>query len=140
MRLLLEFCCYAYGVSLRFYPRELQNAFGREIRELFRQQTSDAWAQQGWSGLAPVLWCAAKEFFSEAVVFRVGSPEVIAGASSLVCTSAMFGCLLWALGNPLAVKAVGDRLHQILWDGGRPAVSNPRHAARRAAPDQASVR
>jgi hypothetical protein len=124
MNILLRFCWCAYDLSMNLYPKGLRESFGCEISELFRQQTLDAWAQGSWSMLLAAIWYAAKDLFTEALPARVGSTAVMAGASSLVCTSATFWCLLWALGNPLAVKAVGDRIHQILWRGDVP-VSRP---------------
>ena len=115
MLTLLRLCWRAYDFSLRFYPMSLSETFGVDMSEAFRQQTLDAWEAGGWFMLLRALRCAVTELFTEALPARAGSPEVIAGAGSLVCTSAVFWCLLWALRNPLAVKALGDRLPRILW-------------------------
>lgn len=114
---LLTFCWRAYDFSLRFYPASLSEAFGTDMSDAFRQQTLDAWKEGGWFMLLRVLYSAIRELFTEALPARAGSPEAIASAGSLVCTSAVFWCLLWALRNPLAVKALGDRLPRILWGG-----------------------
>jgi hypothetical protein len=103
--------------SLRCYPVSLSGAFGADMSEAFRQQTLDAWEEGGWFMLLPVLIRAIAELFTEALPARAGSREAIAGAGSLVCTSAVFWGLLWALRNPLAVKALGDRLPRLLWGG-----------------------
>ena len=113
----LKLCWRAYDVSLRFYPAGLREAFGADMSEVFRQQTSDAWADRGLFTLARVLGCAIKELFTEAFLVRAGSPEAIAGASSLVCTAAVFWCLMWAFQNPLGLKALEHRLDRVLWGG-----------------------
>jgi hypothetical protein len=117
MPALLTLCWRAYDVSLRFYPVELREAFGDDMRDVFRQQTRDAWTDGGWRLLARVLWCAIRELFTEALPIRAGSPVAVAGVSSLVCTSAVFWCLLWAFQNPLAARAVECRLERLLWGG-----------------------
>ena len=80
------------------------------MREVFRQQTVDAWQDRRWRTLLPVLWCATSEVFTKALPARAASPALLASASSLVFTTAMFWCLLWALTHPLAVKAAERRL------------------------------
>jgi len=117
IRTFLEFSWRAYEAALRCYPPDLRADFGADMSDAFRQQTLDAWAEGGWWMLLPVIGCAVKELFTVAVPARMGSTAVIAGASSLVSTSTVFCCLLWTLENPLAVKALGNRLHQILWGG-----------------------
>ena len=105
MMLLLKLCWRVYDLSVRFYPAALRDSFGSDMSEIFRCQTLEAWTKRRWAGLLPVLWCGAKEFFTEGVCPRSSSPAVVSGATSLVFTSVTFGCLLWALQNPLAVKA-----------------------------------
>ena len=117
MHTLLRLCWRAYDFSLRCYPASLTKAFGADMSEAFRQQTLDAWEEGQWILLLRVLYCAIAELFTEAIPARAASPEAIAGAGSLVCTSAVFWGLLWALRNPLAVKALGDRLPRMLWGG-----------------------
>lgn len=94
------------------------------MSEIFHCQTLEAWTEQGWAGLLPVIWCGAKEFIAEGVCPRASSPAVVSGAASLLFTSVTFGCMLWTLENPLAVKALGDRLHQVVWESGRAGVSS----------------
>jgi len=106
----LHLCWRAYDLTLRVYPRELREEFGCEMSHLFHHQTLEAWVNGGWRALLPVLWCASTEFWTEGLLFRMRSPEVIAAASSLVCTWVAFTVLLWALANPLGVKAIGDRI------------------------------
>src|SRR5260370_33923446 len=110
MLMLLRLCWRAYDLSLRFYPAALCDSFGAEMSEIFRCQTLEAWTEQGWAGLLPVVWCGAKEFFSEGVCPRASSPAVVSGATSLLFTSVTFGGLLWAFVDRLGVKAFGDRL------------------------------
>jgi len=117
MPALLRLCWRAYDVSLRLYPVALREAFGADMSDVFRQQTCDAWTEGGLCLLARVVWCAIGELFTEALPIRAGSPVAIAGASSFVCTSAVFWCLLWAFQNPLAVKALEHRLDRILSGG-----------------------
>jgi hypothetical protein len=115
--MLLRFCWWAHDISLLCYPAALREDFGAEMSDVFRQQTLDAWAEGRWRRLVAVIWYAVRELFTEGLPALIGSQEVIAGASSLVCTSATFWCLLWALANPLAVKAAGDRIQHLLWHG-----------------------
>src|SRR5690242_817413 len=119
MLMLLRFCWSAYDFSLCCYPPALREDFGEEMSVVFRQQTLDAWMEGGWRTLAIVIWYAVRELFTEALPAQVRSPRAIAGASSLVCTSAMFWCLLWALSNPLGLKAAGDRIQHLFWHGSR---------------------
>jgi hypothetical protein len=102
MPTLLRFCWRAYDLSLRFYPAALRETFGADMSCVFRQQTVDAWAEGGLSMVLRVIGCCFRELFTEALPARAGSPVVVAGASSFVCTSAVYWCLLWALQNPLA--------------------------------------
>jgi hypothetical protein len=129
MTTLLSFCWRAYDFTLYFYPADLREGFGSEMSEVFRQQTLHAWTERRWGMLLAVIWYAARELFTEALPARASSPAVVAGASSLVCTSATFWCLLWALGNPLAVKAFGDRLNQALRSGSSAAPVSRAHRA-----------
>jgi hypothetical protein len=131
MTFLLKLCWRAYDASLRFYPPALRAGYGFEMSELFRQQTTDALAEGGWPLLLAVIWCAVKELFTEALPARMGSPALIAGAMSLVCTSTTFLCLLWALENPLAVKALGDRVHDKVWHSSTPTVARNHRPAHR---------
>jgi hypothetical protein len=112
MNLPLRICWRAYDLSLRLYPAKLRDAFGSEMGEIFRCQTLDAWTERGWAGLLPVVWCGAKEMLTEGVWPLASSPAVLSAATSLVFTSLTFVCLLWALENPLGVKALGDRIQR----------------------------
>src|SRR5579871_4722874 len=133
MMLLLRLFCHVYDLTIRLYPAALAGTYGSEMREIFRQQTSDAWRDHGWTGLLPVLWCGFQEFLTEAIAPRACSTAVMSGATSLVLTSLTFGSLLWALENPLPLKALGDRLPQAIWDNGRRAPSPfHRHPSRPA--------
>ena len=114
MQVLLRCCWRVYDVSLCVYPLALRESFGADMSEAFRQQTLDAWREGGWPVLLRVLSCAVEELVTEAFPARAGSPAVIAGVSSIVGNSAIFWCLLWAFQNPLAFKALGDRVHRIL--------------------------
>jgi hypothetical protein len=129
MMVLLMLCWRVYDLTLRFYPSGLCDGFGSEMSEIFRRQTLEAWIEDGWAGLRPVVWCATKEFFAEAIGPRARSAAVVSGATSLVFTSLTFVCLLWALNNPLAVKAVEARMQHELFDSGRTsAPSSGRHS------------
>lgn len=117
MLTLLRLCWRVYDFSLYFYPAELRETFGSDMSEVFRLQTVDAWAEGGVALLLRVVLCGIGELFTAALPARAGSPLLIAGTTSLICTSAVFWCLLWALQNPLALKTLGGRLQLVLWGG-----------------------
>ena len=108
---LLHLCWLAYDALLCCYPAALRQAFGAEMREDFRRQTLEAWHE---GSLSAVLFCVAKECFTEGIWRRAGSPAVLVGASSLVCASVMFTGLLWTLRDPNGVKAMEGRISSVV--------------------------
>jgi hypothetical protein len=114
---ILRFCRRAYDYSLRLYPTALREAFGADMSDVFAEQMADAWAEGGWPMALRVIGCAFQELFTEGLPALASSPTVMAGAIAFVCNTVGFWFLLWMLQNPLAVKALGDRVTRTLWGG-----------------------
>ncbi len=96
----------AYNLSIWLYPADLRRMHGDEMREAFRRQTLDAYGEGSFE-LMRVLECVTVELFTCALPLRAQSPAAIAGATSLLVTSAVFLALLWALQNPIALQHLG---------------------------------
>jgi hypothetical protein len=110
---LLRLIWRVYSLSTWLYPADLRKMHEDEMRDVFRCQTLDAY-EKGSFELLRVLGCAMAELFTCALPLRAQSPAAIAGAASLLVTSAAFLFLLWALQNPIAVQRLGKDVNRAI--------------------------
>jgi hypothetical protein len=87
------------------------HANGEEMNEVFRPQTAEA-IRTGNGALLRVLARAMLELSTCAIPSRACSTAAIACAGSIVSTSMLFGCLLWALHNPVPLKNMCENLER----------------------------
>jgi hypothetical protein len=81
--------CLVYGRLLILSPRELRQKFGAEMVEVFEDLTREAVLQRGLAGMVPLWGSALWEVLSVAVPLRLCDTTVIAGALSLILSSAL---------------------------------------------------
>lgn len=75
-----------YGFLLFAYPREFRQQFGAEMAEVFAQMSQD---QHGSSGIIRLWRLVLRELICVAIPQRLRDRTVIAGASSLIISSAL---------------------------------------------------
>jgi hypothetical protein len=80
---------WIYGCLLIAYPCELRRPFGADMTEMFEDQLSAAALQRGGAGIVSLWRTALWELAIVAVPSRLESTAVIAGAVSLLVSSAI---------------------------------------------------
>ena len=86
-----------YEALLIFYPRALRHKFGAEMAEVFEALMRDAVIGHGLAGTIPLWRSVLWELLTVALPMRLASNAVIAGAISLLVSSALFLVLFRAV-------------------------------------------
>lgn len=81
---------FAYSGLLFVYPRDLRRRFGSEMVEVFEDLSREAMTRSGPSGIAAIWRSALWELLSVAAPSRLASNTLMAGALSLLASSALF--------------------------------------------------
>ncbi len=89
MELIIRWSGWIYGCLLIAYPRELRRRFGADMVEVFEDQLYEAAGQRGRSRIISLWRTALWELASVAIPSRLESTTVIAGAVSLLVSSAI---------------------------------------------------
>jgi hypothetical protein len=78
-----------YSGLLILYPRDLRRRFGAEMEEVFEESLCAA-AERGSPSVAAVWSCALWELLTVALLQRLASETVMAGAISFLAASGLF--------------------------------------------------
>ena len=95
-----------YRILLRLYPHEIRRRWEPEMVETLALQLAEAREEAGWGGALQVWYCAAVELFQIALPLQVARAAVVIPVVSLICSSAIFFGLTWALENSLVLRGV----------------------------------
>jgi len=100
---IIEVSRKVYETSLSFYPDDLRTDFGEEMIEVFEQQISEAYKENGTRGLLQVWLCAAREFVSIALTSQLTQRMV-----PVVAAITALALMLWLGGFMVApISAAG---------------------------------
>lgn len=90
MKKTIQLSSFIYRHLVIFYPRECRHKFGSEMVEVFEDLLDDAIRRRDASGIVSLWSSALWELLSVAAPLRLENTVVIAGALSLVASSALF--------------------------------------------------
>ena len=87
---ILELSHKAYKSILIFYPRDLRGDFGKEMIEVFDEQSGEAYSRRGSSGLLRVWFSAMWE------IVTVAFPGRLAGRGiPIIAVTVTLALMLW---------------------------------------------
>jgi hypothetical protein len=86
-----------YEALLIFYPPDVRRRFGAEMAEVFEALMHDAVIEHGLRGTVSLWRSALWELLTVALPLRLASNAVMAGAISLLVSSALFLVLFRAV-------------------------------------------